>query len=230
MNKIVKTPIVVFTMSILFYSLAIPSYALTGTNAASAVSIEFNVPNGWEHQDHKDGGGLIKASYTYSSDSSEFISFGFCDLAFINSMMPDINAPDQYINSKAYMAALTGVDADAIDIVNYHGIDYYQFKTDSSSAQSGACTVIKLFCVINTTLFTFQYGSAKDSPHFTDFEQMMNRVVYTIPADSNNLEIYKLRRENKNKDPFSFRAAAIMLYSLPIFIYGYSKRKISGLR
>lgn len=230
MKKILNMIIVVFTMIILFYSLTVSSFALTYTNANNPVSIEFTVPEGWEHQDLTDGSELIKARYGYSGDTGEFILFGFCDLESIGSTTKENGAPNYDTNSREYIAAISGVDADTIEIVNYHGIDYYQFTT-TSSIQSSPCRSINLICVINTTMFTFQYGSTKnDHSHFSDFEEILNDAAYAIPSDSNDLELYKLNEKDEAKVPFYSVVITIMLYSLPIFIYRYSINKTKRLR
>jgi hypothetical protein len=214
-------------MMILFSSLTIPSFALTYTNTKYEVCVNFKVPEGWMQQDLKDDGDMIKARYLYSGDTGEIILFGFCELGSIGASEENNEigngTPNHSIYPRNYVAEIGGVDADAIESVNYHGIDYYKIGTIPTTQQANTGMITKLFCVINTMMYTFQYGSTKnDFSHFSDFEKILNHVVYSIPSDSNDLLIYQLKQKEEHKFPFLNLVTIIMFYSLPIFAYRYS--------
>ncbi|MBP3360136.1 MAG: zinc ribbon domain-containing protein [Clostridia bacterium] len=151
----------------------------------------FTVPDNWEEKGLLKDREFIDVKFASTKDSARIITYGSTDLW---NETPDnkreVDRRKDFNNSifNAFdIARMCGTSADNVSLVNYNGVEYFQFEVIASSEIYGMnveMTMTQAVHINNGWVYMFQFAGTSESEYFSDFRSLLNSVRFPAVSGS----------------------------------------------
>lgn len=168
--------------------------AFTYTDKDSGMT--FTVPANWIESPMNENREYIDVKFTSNLEEGLCIIFSSQDVYELEDFKLELSATEQLlltrdvigndIFTKADIAEIYGCKEKDVSMVTYSGKEYYSAKIITSGTAYGltiSTPMVYLVRCENGYMYIFQFSGAKDSPYFSDFENLVSSVKYPVFED-----------------------------------------------
>ena len=154
---------------------------------------KFTVPANWYEKELSKERDTIDVKFVSSKEEGMTIMYGSVDVWEALTDDEKVGATRSDISNDAFtiddIAELYGIDKSKVSMVEYNGIEYFQFTFKQTTELYGIefspeMTILLRF--ENGWMYSFQFGGTTDSIYFDDLEALLNSVEY---AGSSNVNL-----------------------------------------
>ncbi len=154
---------------------------------------KFTVPANWYEKELSKERQYIDVKFASAKEEGLTIMYGSTDIWGALTEEEKVGATRSDIRNDAFtiddIAESYGIDKSKISIVDYNGVEYFQFMFKRTTELYGIEFTPEMTMVLrfeNGWMYSFQFSGTKDSIYFADLETMLNSVEY---AGSNKVNL-----------------------------------------
>lgn len=164
-----------------------PAQTKTFTYIDKDSGMTFTVPANWVERPMSEERRYIDAKFTSNLEEGLCIIFSSYDiyeleeLSKTEQLFLNRDAIGNDIFTKSDIAEMYGCKEEDVSMVTYGGKEYYSAEVTVSGSAYGitvSSPIVYLLRCENGYIYSFQFGEAKSSPYFADFENLLNSVKY----------------------------------------------------
>ncbi len=153
---------------------------------------KFTVPANWYKKELSKERDTIDVKFVSSKEEGLTIMYGSVDVWEALTDDEKVGATRSDISNDVFtindIAELYGIDKSKVSMVEYNGIEYFQFTFKQTTELYGIefspeMTILLRF--ENGWMYSFQFGGTTDSIYFDDLEALLNSVKYAGSSSVN---------------------------------------------